>query len=387
MSVGSFVDGAIKGYQFVDEEIREGVRDQQRADLIAERKEDRIARREHQDKVFNAGEQHRAAIREKQDKIAGIQQQQHDWEAEDRRKARLMERDKVAFINLHNKGTPYPKELYEDMKSEGIGDLSVYNMIENKDAHNAARAAGRILESLKSGNVDAVNSPDSLEIINGVYSSQVRKGIGEFNGVLGGTIVDKRIVELAASPKKGAFVAEVEVTLDNGKKYTSPITMSRSSSPSDPVRLVDAGVAMDDLFARYQRANIAELNRDKIEKSYNAVHGITAKNERSATGKTIADLLGFGLSKDEAIRLATQSKTNPEDAAIKLAGKIVEAGMADDIQSAYEEAKRVLSGGEAGGSGQGGAPKEAEDYLKKHPELADQFKAKYGYLPEGFGSK
>lgn len=30
------------------------------------------------------------------------------------------------------------------------------------------------------------------------------------------------------------------------------------------------------------------------------------------------------------------------------------------------------------------APKEALDYLKSHPELKDQFKSKYGYLPEGY---
>ncbi len=33
---------------------------------------------------------------------------------------------------------------------------------------------------------------------------------------------------------------------------------------------------------------------------------------------------------------------------------------------------------------EGSAPKEALDHLKQHPELKEQFKAKYGYLPEGY---
>ena len=42
---------------------------------------------------------------------------------------------------------------------------------------------------------------------------------------------------------------------------------------------------------------------------------------------------------------------------------------------------RSLTGGQAG---QVQAPAAAIDYLKKNPNQAAAFKAKYGYLPEGF---
>jgi hypothetical protein len=47
----------------------------------------------------------------------------------------------------------------------------------------------------------------------------------------------------------------------------------------------------------------------------------------------------------------------------------------------YEPAPSAVA--PAASSARQNAPQSALDYLKKHPEVKEQFKAKYGYLPEG----
>ena len=392
----SALNGAVKGYQIVDEEMRQGVRDKQRVQAIEDNQEYRSDQKAHQDRTFEAVQSNNEFNQSRaisQDKRAVAQEgraaESHDLNVEQVTRQKLLERDKVAGFRLLQNGTPYPKELHEEMKKSGLGDISIYSVIDNKEAHQNALASGKILQQLKSGNIHAVNTPESLKVINGIYKDQVKKGIGEFNSALGGTVVDKEIVGLETGPKKGSFVAEIEVTLDNGKKFTAPLTMNRSSDPNDNVRLIDGKVAMDDMFVRYQRARIADLNRDQIQKSYDMQYGGESKEPGSATGKTIKDLIAFGVSKDMAIRLATQSKSDPEAAVRDFAGIILknqDALSETQItpEQAYNEARRVLMGSEA--PQQNKAPEEAIKLLMSQPKLAPQFKEKYGYLPEGLNS-
>lgn len=369
----SMLNGAVKGYQIVDEEMREGVRDKQRAQAIEDNRTDRADSKTHRDRMFKetkannafnktraVGQDERAASQENR-AIAqeGRAAEAHSLGVEDRTRQQLLEQDKIAGYRLLKNGTPYPKKLNEEMKKLGMGDISIYSSVENKEAHQNALAAGGILEKLKDGDVNAVNSPESLGVINGIYKEQVQKGIGEFNSALGGTVVEKRIVGLKAAPKKGSFVAEIEVTLDNGKKFSAPLTMNRSSDPNDNVRLIEGKVAMDDLFGRYQRAQIAELNKDKIQNSYDMMYGAGEKEPGSATGKTIKDLMVFGVPKEQAIQLSTQSKTDPEAAIRSLTNAILKNNDNSDEQfspeQAYQEARRVIMGQNSPVEAKGGA--------------------------------
>ena len=398
----NMLNGAVKGYQIVDEEMREGVRDNQRAGAIQDNKEYRSDQKAHQDRTFEAVQsnnefnQSRATAQDKravaQDGRAIAQEgraaESHNLSVAEVTRQKLLERDKVAGFRLLQNGTPYPKELHEEMKKANMGDLSIYSVIDNKEAHQNALASGKILQQLKNGNIHAVNTPESLSVINGVYKEQIKKGIGEFNSALGGTVVDKEIIGLETGPKKGSFVAEIEVTLDNGKKFTAPLTMNRSSDPNDNVRLIDGKVAMDDMFVRYQRARIADLNRDQIQKSYDMMYGGESKEPGSTTGKTIKDLMNYGVDKETAIKLATGGDVEKAVRAAAIAIIKNQDEYSDDKMSMKEAmaAAREAFSSEDDPVEKPRAPEEAIKLLMSRPELAPQFKEKYGYLPEGLNS-
>ena len=361
MKLGSFVDGAVKGYQFVDEEQREAVRDKQRATAIddqrAYREQDREDRIAHNDRMYedsqtrtNAALDANTFNRERLTAADNRATEEHIYQKNQREIAELIAKDARAGYAYFKDGTPYPHDLFAKMKEKDILDRSVFSPIVDEKGFDASLKAGAILERLKDGDINAVNNPENLDVLNDIYRPQVEKGIGEFNSAMGGTIVSKRISEISASPKTGAIVAEVTVNLDNGKSYTAPITMNRSTADDDGVRLVDAKTAMDDLFGRYQRSKVAEPFRGRIKEEYTRLtSGANGAGTQSATGKTISDLLAYGISKAEAIKLATQSKSNPKKAATSLANVIAktEWGMSHSPEEIYSEAQRVLGGSPA----------------------------------------
>lgn len=337
MTFGHFVDGAVKGYQFVDEEQREAVRDSQRAQAIESDKSYRNEMLE-QSKTRTAiaqANEGRASEAYERDKKASSD-------------LALIQRDARAGFDFFKHGKPYPDDLYAEMKKNNLLDRSVFSSIVDERGFQASLKSGAILERLKAGDVNAINSPESMDILNDIYASQITKGVGEFNGPMGGSVVSKRIIDIDSSPKTGAITAEVQVNLDNGKSYTAPITLNRSTSSDDKVRLIDAGTAMDDLFGRYQRSKVSEQFQDQIKEEWiRLTNGGTDAGKQSAIGKTISDLEAHGLPKAEAIKIATQSKHNPQKAATSLAGVIAktEWGQMHSPEEIFEEAKRILSDG------------------------------------------
>lgn len=394
MSAGSFVDGALKGYTFVDDQQRKDVKDKQLATAIKDNKEFRDQSR--QDAL-----DHRGKMLEQSTARTGIARAQERRQAEthatnkkDRMISELIQDDARAGYEFFKHGTPYPDDLYAEMSKNDLLDRSLFTSIVDEKGFQASLKSEGILNSLKTGDVNAVNTPENLDILNDIYAPQIEKGIGEFNGPMGGSVVSKRISEISASPKTGAIVAEVTVNLDNGKSYTAPITMNRSTSDDDGVRLVDAKTAMDDLFGRYQRSKVSEPYRDRIRGEYTRLkNGANGAGTQSATGKTISDLMVHGKSRAEAIKMAVGAQTNPKKELASLTRTISESewGMGRSPEENVREAVRILNlpdvesptpEGEAPPvEGTQTAPPDAIEMLMKDPSLAPQFKAKYGYVP------
>ena len=372
MSAGSFVDGALKGYTFVDDQQRKDVKDKQLATAIKDNKEFRDQSRQdaldHRGKMLEQSTA-RTAIAQAQE---GRQAETHATNKKDRMISELVQKDARAGYEFFKHGTPYSQDLYDEMSKNDLLDRSLFTSIVDEKGFQASLKSEGILNSLKTGDVNAVNTPENLDILNDIYAPQIEKGIGEFNGPMGGSVVSKRISEISASPKTGAIVAEVTVNLDNGKSYTAPITMNRSTSDDDGVRLVDARTAMDDLFGRYQRSKVSEPYRDRIKEEYNRLtSGANGAGTQSATGKTISDLVAYGLPKAEAIKLATQSKSNPGKAATSLASMIAktEWGQTHTPEEIFAEANRVLAVSDSGApAAAGGGEAAPVDGARKAPD-------------------
>lgn len=169
-----------------------------------------------------------------------------------------------------NGGAPFPLDLHEKLIKNGMPMLSPYSLLDPNFVKTQSQL-GTIVNAVKSGDLSAVNSPDSIDAINQAYADQIGKGIGEFNEAMGGNVVAKRITQLQAGPR-GTVVAHVNVHLDNGKSYDAPITVARSSDPHDPVKLHDTGMMLDDVMGRYQMAQMAQnpQYQQSVRAMYNA---------------------------------------------------------------------------------------------------------------------
>lgn len=327
MAAADFVKGAMTGYQFVDGQFRQNEYDNQRKMAIQtdnERYEQGQARQARLDAEgaaqaqFNRDQTLRqtaiadenlalnresiAFNRERavgQDALAAQRQalelQDRERENADRDREQLRQQATAYAQRAMAGGNPFPKELHDQLAEAGMSYLSFYDGIERPEVHNAALSLAPVLQAVGSGNIAAINAPQSLEAINQLYADDIRHGIGEFNRAKGATIVDKRIVELAPSPQPGKFAMILEVTLDNGETYLAPRTRASSSDENDPVRLIDAGVALDDLMGRYQLARLREEGRESIASQYRAMYGALPgeqRTQRPTLEKATNDLTG-----------------------------------------------------------------------------------------------
>ena len=145
---------------------------------------------------------------------------------------------------------------------------------------------------------------------------------------------------------------------------------------------VGAGITMrgQDLTAN------TEANRLAVESPLKQAQtqGIMAQTESAST---IAEIQKKALAGDQQALASYQAltgKNSPSYKAIHAAGGQTMDGKNPDQVFVIDERTgnaRSLTGGQAG---QVQAPAAAIDYLKKNPNQAAAFKAKYGYLPEGF---
>lgn len=137
-----------------------------------------------------------------------------------------------------------------------------------------------VAEGILQGKVKA-NSPEGLSAINALYRKQVMGGSGATKD--GKRIVDKRIVGAVPSPDKKGFMLDLEVTTEDGQKYTAPVTDNRDSDPDkDPyVKVVPFDRAMDNLAG--QRMLHGMLSPEQKNRMKVALYG--ASGLRQAASK------------------------------------------------------------------------------------------------------
>ena len=305
MAAADFVKGAMTGYQFVDGQYRQNEYDNQRKAAIqtederyqqGQERQTRLDAEAAEDRTFTRNRmvgqdamaaqtqalnlEDRAFERrrmEGQDAMAAqqaaIQLQDRDQANTDRTKRELREQAVFSAQRAMAGGSPFPRELHDQLNEAGMSYLSFYDGIERPDIHQAALSLAPVLQAVGSGNIAAINSPQSIEAINQLYADEINEGIGEFNRAKGATVVSKRIAQLAPGPQPGKFGVILEVTLDNGETYLAPRTRAASTDENDPVRLIDAGVALDDLMGRYQLARLREEGSESIRSQYRSIYG------------------------------------------------------------------------------------------------------------------
>jgi hypothetical protein len=175
-------------------------------------------------------------------------------------------------------------------------------------------------------------------------------------GIITGTGAD--FLTKAGNALATIGIKNFEDPVANTQAYTA--TMGRQVGEN--IKLFGAGTGLSDADREYAE----KMAGGKVEINEKAIRKIININERQ--GKFI--LSRYNQKAEEAMKRPGADQL-PYDLRIDL--KKVFGGEAKPTRPAAEQSKVKVE-----------APQQAIEYLKQHPEAKEQFKEKYGYLPEGY---
>lgn len=149
-----------------------------------------------------------------------------------------------------------------------------------------------------------------------------------------------------------------------------------------------------------QKKGLLSMKTDEDIRKAKELQGMGISSGKTSTPADIQThqylMKQLGLEPEEAWNVLKRSKGDPRELFADIYDKrrkYVDENMVDESAEATTDyVKNVMT--QAGFPGFGAkaatsvdyatAPQSAIDYLKQNPNLKDQFKAKYGYLPEGY---
>ena len=320
------------------------------------------------------------------------------YEAEDRKKQKLIERAKAY----------YAAEDYEGFARDRSFAGTDLELLQDREGVDAITDLNMAIEL--GDNAGIVSSANRL------FKPKLNRNVGQMKGRNGGVIKDITILDFAQQ-QDGSIKVPVRVTTDSGT-YNSYISEMRGIDPNDP----DKTFTADELFGKAAvMGNFASRMKasGSMDKVRNGLSNYFAPqndkgNNVPAEVKSVALLSEMtGYSPKEIVRAKYFSQKDPsgvtlQNMAIELAQKdprLTKIGAKPDQQAInaivgeyLNMLSKPVSQDELNATNnQGGrtntpqpvptptpAPDAAIQALRQDPSLADEFKAKYNYLPEGF---
>lgn len=251
----ALLDGAMKGYAFMDGIQRQDKRDAERAEDRSEAKIDRDLKRQSAKKSM-----------EHADKRIGFQSDSFDMRKEEfERKKEVNERvDKgLQAKALFDRSSQKDYEI-NDKDKEIIKELDIelesLNKPETKQGLNILTSS--VSEYLSGKNRGAINTPEFMQSFNQVFKHKVNRdfGVGVTpNDYPGGKILNKEVAGIMPGKKPGTVVIDLRVTGEDkdGKpfEYFAPATINRSADASDNVKQIPVEMVLGDIQARHHLAN------------------------------------------------------------------------------------------------------------------------------------
>lgn len=341
----------------------------------------------HRNKVFQSDDRHKKSIESRQAREAS--------------RAEYGPLLLTALKLTAETGQQFPPELMEAAGKYNMKHLTPEFYLDPEKVAAAKSLEQALKQAGETKDLSAANTPAVLEPFNKVYADQIKIGVGETDPRRGAKIVDKELVGFRAR-KGGKVISIVRTTLDNGESYDAELTLNRSSDPDDPVQLTDFKKMASDIRGRAGMAALLSSpeaqERLQMGLSWMAPAGGKSGSSLPANAQNVEYLVANGMTRDQATKLVFESKgKSPQEQAAIFAKAEFEAQdqYAEDrkpLEHFYSKWNGLLS---APGAAQAGAmqpgpqvgarqaaPQAALDALAKNPALADQFRAKYGYLPD-----
>lgn len=366
---GSFVNGFTRGMDTVDRHVDRREQRENQREAIQMQKDDQVYNRGRQELADARAEEALQLQREnitfnqnlatennaRLSQQSKYQTQKHEWEAENYK--RTQKEQKIAdlsseagqYFDLFSKGAYSsldPGQLLDfHQRAVEAGRPTLSPLSWDNETVSRVKKLGPLLQQLKNGDLSHVNAPGNLKILSDLpgWKEKLNQGIGQ-QGRNGSPIVSKELAELKPGPD-GRVVPILKVHTEDGESYTAEMSAFRSTDPNEPVVAADAGNLIENAIGQYMLSNLFSdpAAQQVIAKVRGEMFGAeNSGGDQSSTGKTIRDLMHYGVSQQDAIKLATQSKHDPQAAVIKLASILLQDDMRGDPDGALEAARAAL---------------------------------------------
>lgn len=209
---------------------------------------------------------------------------------------------------------PMPDDLHQELLENGMQNHSIKHYLENPQLIQSYGKLGPVIRGALE-NPESVNSPESLAVLNEVYESEIKRGVGGAKAPFNTKIINQSLAGLKLAPGGRHLVAELDNELEDRAKYRAPRTLNASTEHSDPVSLIDVGTFVDDATGRYQISQF--LSQPGVYDKLKQIHAINTGAKPveakpvSAQGKLYQDLIKMGgFSEADAKKMAFESKND-----------------------------------------------------------------------------
>ena len=213
-------------------------------------------------------------------------------------------------------------ELEDELNNAGLTRFIPSNVVDTENLATLANLERMGKEIISTQDLGRVNSPEFLDLYNRAFDSEISTGSGQVDPETGKVVKDKRVVNFRPVGN-GKFATEVVLVFeDDTQSNPRPVTIFRSSNPNDPVTAEDPGAMIDMVLGRAEVARRLSSMRGTIQDAYDM---LTEKKDTPlpAAAATVEYYRDLGYSTDEAVRLVTQSKSNPQATAARVAEDMV----------------------------------------------------------------
>lgn len=375
-------------------------------------------------------EQHTVAMRnaKQQEQINNMRMRQLGQDEQQRAMALFAKR----LHAIDAGGDASPEEIEQYTALTGGGRLTDPKYIASEEVGNALAIYPRVLK----GEIDK-NSPDAIQAYNTLIN--VQRGATDGRKVTINKVVPSR-------DGQGVHFGLNVVNADGTVNANGVLTDNRSADPNDPVSSIsfdelnnaygaianlravvtnpkirqalyrEYGLGPQQVSAKDQSViNANNARADYYKNKASAARGIEAGDGKlPAAAQMVNFYKSMGYNDDDAIAMANDSAGSPQKFVTDYSKMLLETSKdangepsitpdqafeksmevynqnfrrkpAKGDQPAAKEGKRDAAPSLIARPGAAvQAPAAAIEYLKSNPEQAENFKAKYGYLPEGF---
>ncbi|TQV82869.1 hypothetical protein [Aliikangiella coralliicola] len=250
----ALIDGAMKGYEFVDGIQRRNQRDKERQEDRAEQAKDREQQRRMNDQRMT----------ESQTRL-GLARQSHEMQKKNfDRQEKMHERKdrglsaKVLFDRMNKpdyRPTKADRRLIKDL------DIELSSLADDATKYNVQQLTNGVAGYLSGKDRGAINSPKFLGAFNKVFATKINREFepGVTPNYPGGKITGKQVAGIMPGKKPGTVVVDLLITgVDKDGQpfeYRAPATINRSTDENDKVKQIPVELILGDIQTRQHLAN------------------------------------------------------------------------------------------------------------------------------------